>query len=104
VTARRAVVAAVVLWLVFAGVVWNVVFDRMVVLAGRRYVHDAWDAYHRSGRYLLIDDVMRPAVAHAAATASIVGGAIAVIGGVLIWGAVGYERRRRSRSQLTTRN
>ena len=40
-TARRAVVAAVVLWLVFAGVVWNVVFDRMVVLAGRRYVHDA---------------------------------------------------------------
>ena len=29
------------LWLVLAAVVWNVIFDRVIVLAGRRYVYDA---------------------------------------------------------------
>jgi hypothetical protein len=29
------------LWIAFAIVVWNVVFDRVLVLAGRQYVHAA---------------------------------------------------------------
>ena len=59
---RPAVVTAVVLWLVFAFLVWNVIFDRLVVLAGRRYSHDATVLYRTTGRYLRIDDVMRPDV------------------------------------------
>ena len=40
-TPRRLTGLAMVLWLVLAFLVWNVVFDRMIVLAGRRYSHDA---------------------------------------------------------------
>jgi hypothetical protein len=38
---RRAGLIALVLWAVLAAVVWNVVFDRVVVLAGREYVYAA---------------------------------------------------------------
>ncbi|MBS1817422.1 MAG: hypothetical protein JSU08_05815 [Acidobacteria bacterium] len=81
---RRAVVAAVVLWVAFAFVVWNVIFDRMIVLAGRRYSHDAAVLYRSTGRYLLINDVMRPAVSHAAVVASSVAGAIIAVSLVAI--------------------
>lgn len=78
-TDRRKVVVAVALWLVFAVVVWNVIFDRLIVLAGRRYSHDAYVLYRSTGRYLLINDVMRPAIAHAVRVASGVAGTIAVV-------------------------
>ena len=78
-TDRRKIVVAVVLWLLFAAVVWNVIFDRLIVLAGRRYSHDAYVLYRSTGRYLLINDVMRPAMAHAVRIASVVAGAIAVV-------------------------
>ena len=80
---RRAIVVAIVLWLVFAFVVWNVIFDRMIVLAGRRYSHDATVLYRTTGQYLLIDSVMRPAVSHAVKVASAVAGAI-VAGSLLL--------------------
>lgn len=83
-TDRRKVVVAVALWLLFAAVVWNVVFDRLIVLAGRRYSHDAYVLYRSTGRYLLINDVMRPAIAHAARVASAVAGSIAVIAMIAI--------------------
>jgi hypothetical protein len=91
-TCRRSVALAVVLWLVFAFVVWNVVFDRMVVLAGRRYSHDAVTLYRSTGRYLLIDDVMRPAVVHAVRVASAVGGGTAVVGLMLVGIAANREK------------
>jgi hypothetical protein len=83
-TRRRSVVVAVVLWLVFAFVVWNVIFDRIIVLAGRRYSHDAMVLYRTTGRYLHIDDVMRPAMAHGVRVASAVAASIAIVGLVLI--------------------
>jgi hypothetical protein len=83
-TPRRLTVLAMVLWLVLAFLVWNVVFDRMIVLAGRRYSHDAAVLYRTTGRYLLINDVMRPAVAHAGRVATAVAGAIAAIAMLLI--------------------
>src|SRR5262249_45431116 len=72
--APRATRVAVALWLVWAFVVWNVVFDRVLVLAGRRYVYDAAIAAD-AGHYLLIADVMPAAVARGAwlATASAAG-------------------------------
>ena len=79
---RRSIVVAVLLWLVFAFVVWNVIFDRIIVLAGRRYSYDAKLLYRTTGKYLLIDTEMRPALAHAVTVASIV--AVAIVAGSLL--------------------
>lgn len=91
-TDRRKVVVAVVLWLAFAAVVWNVIFDRLVVLAGRRYSHDAYELYRSTGRYLLINDVMPAAISHAVHVASAVAGAIAVVALVAIRVAARAQR------------
>jgi hypothetical protein len=61
---------AVILWIVWAVVVWNVVFDRMIVVAGRRYVHAAAVAARGNSGYARMDDWMRPAVTRAFWTAS----------------------------------
>lgn len=98
-TVRREVATAVVLWLVFAATVWNVVFDRMIVLAGRRYSHDATVLFRTTGRYLLIDDVMGPAVAHAARVASAAAGAVAVAALILIRFAAARDLRRQAGKQ-----
>lgn len=94
-TPRRAVTTAVILWLVLAAVVWNVIFDRLIVLAGRRYSHDAMVLFRRTGRYLLIDDVMRPAVIHGARVASAVATAIVVVGMLLIALAAARDAARK---------
>lgn len=93
---RRATVTAVVLWLVFAFLVWNVIFDRLIVLAGRRYSHDATVLYRTTGTYLRIDDVMRPAIAHGALVASLSAGAIAIAALVLIRLAAARDATRRA--------
>ena len=79
-TLRAQTRLAVGLWLILAIVVWNVVFDRAVVLAGRRYSRDATVSLRRDGVYLLIDDVMRPAVARGAVVASAVSLPLALFG------------------------
>jgi hypothetical protein len=94
-TQRRAVVVAIVLWLALAFVVWNVVFDRLIVLAGRRYSHDATVLYRSTGRYLRIDDVMRPAIRRGVAVASAVAGPIAIAGLLLIRFAASLDARRK---------
>ena len=53
--------AATWLWIVFAFVVWNVVFDRVIINAGRDYLDVANAAVNASGAYAKIDDTMRPA-------------------------------------------
>ncbi|HUK36796.1 MAG TPA: hypothetical protein VLV86_22930 [Vicinamibacterales bacterium] len=53
--------AATILWIVLAVVVWNVVFDHVIVEAGRAYVRAAWAAARAGGPYERIDDWMRPA-------------------------------------------
>jgi hypothetical protein len=75
---------ATILWIVLAVVVWNAVFDRVIVEAGRAYVMAAYAAGHEGGRYELIEDWMRPARSRAfwwatsSALAILVGGIIAV--------------------------
>ena len=54
---------ALAIWIAFAVVVWNVVLDQVIVLAGRRYVVAAIAAAQGSGPYARLDDWMRPAVA-----------------------------------------
>lgn len=52
---------AAALWIAWAIVVWNVVFDQVIVLAGRRYIVAAIAAAQRGGTYARIDDWMQPA-------------------------------------------
>ena len=49
-------------WIAFAAVVWNVVFDHTIEVAGRAYLGAAALAAHAAGPFARIDDWMRPAV------------------------------------------
>jgi hypothetical protein len=75
---------AVTLWIVFGVVVWNVVFDRVLVVAGREYVRSAMAAANGSGTYARIDDAMRPAVLRALGAASAAAGLIVLVGLVAV--------------------
>jgi hypothetical protein len=75
---------ALALWSVWAALAWNVAFDRMLVLAGRRYVFAAATAASASRPFVLVSDWMRPATARAltiatAIAASILGTGLALI-------------------------
>ena len=96
----RPVRLAVVLWLLFAFAVWNVVFDRTLVLAGRRYVWAASLAARHGGPFLRIDDWMRPAIADGIRVASAVSGAIVVLSMAAIYAA---QRRDRATAREETR-
>jgi hypothetical protein len=76
----RAARLAMALWVVWAVVVWNVVFDHVIVVAGRHYLNAAGIAAAGSGAYARIDDWMRPAVTRALWTATAAGAAVLVIG------------------------
>jgi hypothetical protein len=77
------------LWIAFAAVAWNVVFDRVIVLAGRRYVY-AGAVAAASGRYLGAADWMRPAAVRGAWIASAAAAFILAIG----LGSVPFALRR----------
>jgi hypothetical protein len=80
---RRAVRRAAILWAVLAFVAWNAVFDRIIVVSGRRYIRDAVEADAR-GSYLLLNDSMRPAVVQAFSAATAVGSVVAAAGVVAV--------------------
>jgi hypothetical protein len=62
-TPRRAAGIARALWIVWAVLVWNVVFDHVIVVAGRDYIAAAGRAAAMpGGRFANMDDWMRPAV------------------------------------------
>ena len=82
---------ALILWIAWALIVWNVVFDRVLVTAGRWYLEAAYRAAELGGPYVRIDDWMQPAVTRALAIASAAGGAILLIG--LIGVRAGSPRR-----------
>jgi len=71
---------AAALWLAWAVVVWNVVLDQTIVLAGRRYIEAAIGAAQRGGPYLRIDDWMRPAAVRGFWLATFAAGAILAVG------------------------
>ena len=55
---------AAALWIAWAIVVWNVVFDHVIVVAGREYLAAAIVAAN-SGAYARMDDWMQPAITRA---------------------------------------
>lgn len=68
------------LWIAWAVIAWNVVFDQVVVSAGRRYVYAASTAAARGLPYLRMDDWMRPAVTRGLWIASASAAAILLVG------------------------
>jgi ABC-type dipeptide/oligopeptide/nickel transport system permease subunit len=69
---------ALALWIAWAVIVWNVVFDQVIVLAGREYIQAALAA--GAGPFANMDDWLRPAVARGLWLASGAAGAILLTG------------------------
>ena len=80
---------ALCLWIIWAVVVWNVVFDRVIVVAGRDYLKVARAAV-KAGSYAKIEDTMRPARSRALWLAT---GSAA---GILAVGFISITRLRRT--------
>jgi hypothetical protein len=76
----RRVRLAVILWLAFAVVVWNIVFDRMLVIEGREYVHAAATAVSTSEPYVLAGPWMRAANSRALVIATAAASVVLTIG------------------------
>ena|SRR5438445_10362254 len=88
---------ATALWVAWTIVVWNVVFDQTIVLAGRRYIVAAVGAAQRPGPYARIDDWMRPAVTHGLWLATAAAAAILLVGVLSIRLATRSAQRARAR-------
>ncbi len=90
---RPAARIARALWIAWAIIVWNVVFDRVIVVAGRNYVAVARRAAaNPAGPFANLDDWMRPAVTHGFWIATAAAGAILLTG----LAVVGRVTRRRA--------
>jgi hypothetical protein len=68
------------LWIALAIVVWNSVFDRTIIQAGREYVRAAEAAAAGSGPYLRADDWMRAARQRALWSATAAGAGVVAVG------------------------
>jgi hypothetical protein len=82
---------ALLLWIVFGFVAWNVAFDQGIRVAAQQYLWHEYDDRVHGRPGLRIDDVMRPAARRSAVRATLIGGGIAVVGAVLVWMAVRRE-------------
>ena len=90
---RPAVRIARALWIAWAVIVWNVVFDRVIVVAGRNYVAAAGRAAAApAGPFANMDDWMRPAVTRGFWIATAAGGVVLLTG----LAAVSQVARRRA--------
>jgi len=70
-----------VLWVAFAVIVWNVIFDRVIVVAGRSYVLAAARAAAVPAvAFANMDDWMRPAVTRGFWIATVAGSVVIVAG------------------------
>jgi len=80
----RATRLARALWIAWAVIVWNVVFDHVIVVAGREYLSAAVHAARSGAGYLGMDEWMRPAVARGLWIASASAAAILLTGLVAV--------------------
>ena len=92
---RSAARIARALWIAWAIVVWNVVFDRVIVVAGRQFIvaAAAQAAASPAGPFANMDDWMGPAVTRGFWIAMAAGAAVLVTG----LAAVNYAVRRSER-------
>jgi predicted secreted protein len=64
------------LWIAWAVIVWNVVFDQVIVRAGQRLIDEAG----RAAIGINLDDFMRPAVTRGLWLATLAASAILLVG------------------------
>ena len=98
---RRLERLALALWIVWAILVWNVVFDHVIVVAGREYIAAATRAAFSTTvphRYENMDVWMRPAVTRGLWIASLSAAAILLSGVVLVRASVRAGRPSREAS------
>jgi hypothetical protein len=76
---------ALALWITWAVVVWNVVFDHTIEMAGRAYLHAAALADQSGGPYARLDDWMRPAASRGLWAASVAAAGIIAVGLTGLW-------------------
>jgi hypothetical protein len=76
-TAARIARALFIAWAV---IVWNVVFDHVIVVAGRSYIAAARAAAASAGPFANMDDWMKPAITRGLWVATAAGGAVLVAG------------------------
>jgi hypothetical protein len=82
---RVAADIARVLWLTWVVFLWNVVFDRVIVVAGREYiVAAAQAAVSPAGPFANMDTWMRPAITRGFWIATAASGAVLVVGLIAI--------------------
>jgi hypothetical protein len=84
---------AAVLWLLFAFLVWNEVFDHEVIMAGRAYIAAAEHPARGPGDAVLISAWMPAAVRRAARHATAIGGGTAAAGLLALVVAARLSRR-----------
>ncbi|HJZ77871.1 MAG TPA: hypothetical protein VKE51_39355 [Vicinamibacterales bacterium] len=77
---RAAARLAGALWLLWAVVVWNVVFDQVIVRAGREYIAAAGRASVAHSARPNMDAFMRPAVTRGLRIATASGGLVLFVG------------------------
>jgi len=94
---------AIGLWIVWAFAVWNVIFDRVLVLAGRRYVYAAAVSANEGNGYLRIADWMRPAV-HRGFWMATAGGTVILVVGLVAVGAASRRRHDATSSESPQKN
>ena len=89
--------AALLAWAACAVVVWNVVFDAIVIQAGREYL--TLQALHQQGKgpAVSIRGVMDPGVARAVRAATVSGGAVGAVGLLVGWLAARPRSARSAR-------
>jgi hypothetical protein len=75
---------AILLWIAFAAVAWNVVFDRAVADAATAYTREQIRRDQRGEPTESIDVAYRPQVRSAAVSASAVAGAVLICGACAI--------------------
>ena len=75
---------AIVLWITFAFVTWNVVFDRGVADAAVEFSRDQIARHQQGAPVVSLDTAFRPRVRRAALIASAWSGLVLVLGGVAI--------------------
>ena len=89
---------ALALWMVWAFLVWNVVFDHVIVVAGREYIAAATRAAFSTAvphRYENMDAWMRPAVSRGLWIASLSAATIVVSGVAFVRASIRAARTSR---------
>ena len=77
---RAAARIARALWIAWAIIVWNVVFDHVIVVAGRSYIAAAARAAGPAGPFANMDNWLRPAVSRGLWIATASGAAVLLAG------------------------